>query len=156
MHVRRQTKVGKLKDNIEIVGIAAVVLSLVFVAYEIRQNNELMAAEARQVRTSMVIDSWRFSAEHGDLAELRGRERNGEEISDVERQRVDAYVMSVYVMLDWTFQELSANSPEMNQVREVQSNNFANRSEYRRVWEDRKNSFRPEFVQWMEENVVNH
>jgi len=148
--------VGKLKDNIEIVGIAAVVLSLVFVAYEIRQNNELMAAEARQVRTSMVIDSWRFSAEHGDLAELRGRERNGEEISDAERQRVDAYVMSVYVMLDWTLQELSANSPEMNQVREVQSNNFANRSEYRRVWEDRKNAFRPEFVQWMEENVVNH
>ena len=147
---------GKLKDNIEVVGIAAVVLSLVFVAYEIRQNNELMAADARQVRTSMVIDSWRFGAENGDLAELRGRERSGEELTDVERERVDMLVMAVYVSLDWQFRELSANSPEMNQVREVQRYNFANKSEYPRVWEDRKNSFRPEFVQWMEENVVNH
>ena len=46
---------GKFKDNVEIVGIAAVVISLGFVAYEIRQNNELMAAEARQVRTGMVL-----------------------------------------------------------------------------------------------------
>ena len=145
---------GKLKDNVEIVGIAAVVLSLGFVAYEIRQNNELMAAEARQVRTSMVVDAWRFFAEHGDLAEIRVRDNNGEEITEVERNRIDNYVMSVYVLLDWTFQELSENSPEMNQVREVQRYNFANNLGYRRVWEARKNAFRPEFVQWMDENVA--
>jgi hypothetical protein len=148
--------VGKLKDNIELVGIAAVVLSLVFVAYEIRQNNELMAADARQVRTSMVIDSWRFGAENGELAEIRVRERSGEELTDVERERVDALVMAIFVGLDWQFKELTANSPEMNQVREVQRYNFANKAEYRRVWADRKNSFRAEFVQWMDENVVNH
>ena len=147
---------GKLKDNIELVGIAAVVLSLVFVAYEIRQNNELMAADARQVRTSMVIDSWRFGAENGELAEIRVRERSGEELTDAERERVDALVMAIFVGLDWQFKELTANSPEMNQVREVQRYNFANKAEYRRVWADRKNSFRAEFVQWMDENVVNH
>ena len=147
---------GKFKDNIEIVGIAAVVMSLGFVAYEIRQNNELMAADARQVRTSMVIDSWRFGAENGDLAELRGRDRNGEELTDVERERVDALVMAVFVSLDWQFRELSPNSPEMKQVRAVQRYNFANKSEYTRVWKDRKNSFRPEFVQWMDENVFNY
>ena len=145
---------GRFKDNIEIVGIAAVVISLGFVAYEIRQNNELMAAEARQVRTSMVVDSWRFMSENGDLAEIRGKDKSGEEITDVERSRIDNYVMSVYVLLDWTFQELSENSPEMNQVREVQRFNFANNPGYSRVWEARKNSFRPEFVQWMDDNVV--
>ncbi len=147
---------GKLKDNVEIVGIAAVVISLGFVAYEIRQNNELMAAEARQVRTGMVADAWRFSAEHGDLADIRDRENKGEEITDVERNRIDSHVMSVYVILDWTFQELSEDSPEMKQVREVQRHNFANHAVYRRVWNTRKNSFRPEFVRWMDENVANH
>ncbi len=144
---------GKTMTLVANVGVIGGILLL---AYELRQNNELMEAEARQVRTSMVVDSWRFAAEHGDLAELRGRERNGEEMTDVERQRVDAFVMSVYVLIDWTFQELPENSPVMNQVREVQRYNFANKSEYRRVWEARKNSFRPEFVQWMEENVANH
>ena len=149
----KRIDLGKTMTMVANVGVIGGILML---AYELRQNNELIAAEARQVRTSMVIDSWRFAAENGDLAELRGREKNGEEMTDVERQRVDAHVMSVFVMLDWTFQELSANSPEMNQVREVQRYNFANKSEYRRVWKVRKNSFRPEFVQWMEENVANH
>jgi hypothetical protein len=153
--MRRQAKVGTFKDHIEIVGIAAVVISLGFVAYEIRQNNELAAAEARQVRTSMVVDAWRFTAENSEFAEIRVRDNNGEEISDAERIRIDSHVMSIYVMLDWTFQELSEDSPEMKQVREVQRHNFATHSGYRRVWEARKNSFRPEFVQWMEENVVN-
>jgi hypothetical protein len=142
-------KTMALVANIGVIG------GILLLAYELRQNNELMAAEARQVRTGMVIDAWRFNAENGDIAEIRVRERNGEEISEAGRLRVDAYVMSVYVLLDWTFQELPASSPEMNQVRKVQSYNFANYSEYRRVWEARKNSFRPEFVQWMDENVAN-
>ena len=147
---------GRLNENVEIVGIAAVVISLGFVAYEIRQNNELMAAEARQVRTGMVVDAWRFSAENGDIAEIGVRDSNGEEISEVERIRIESHVMSVFVLLNWTHQELSETSPEMNQVRTVQRFNFANNPRYRRVWEARKNSFRPEFVQWMDENVANH
>lgn len=148
----KRIDVGKTMTLVANIGVIGGILLL---AYELRQNNELMAAEARQIRTSMVIDAWRFSAENSDLAEIRVRERNGEEVSDADWQRIDSYVMSVFVMLDWTLLELSANSPEMNQVREVQSYNFANRSEYRKVWEVRKNSFRPEFVQWMEANVVN-
>jgi len=148
----KRIDLGKTMTLVANVGVIGGILML---AYELRQNNELMEAQARQVRTSMVIDAWRVGAENGDLAELRGRERNGEELTDVELQRVDAYVMSVFVMLDWTFQELSADSPEMNQVREVQRYSFANKSEFRRVWEARKKSFRPGFVQWMEENVVN-
>lgn len=144
----------KLKDYIEIIGIAAVVFSLGFVAYEIRQNNDLMAADARQVRTSIVIDAWRFAAENGDLAELRVRERNGEELTRAERERVDALVMAVLVSLDWQFGEMSKDSPELHQVLENQRYNFAKKSEYRRVWKDRKNAFRPEFVQWIDENVV--
>jgi len=149
----KRIDLGKTMTLVANIGVIGGILLL---AYELRQNNELMAAEARQIRTSMVIEAWRFSAEHGELAELRGRGRSGEEIEDVERERIDAYVMSVFVMLDWTFQELSADSPEMNQVREVQRYNFENKSEYRRVWQARKNAFRPEFVQWMDENVANH
>jgi hypothetical protein len=148
----KRIDLGKTMTLVANVGVIGGILLL---AYELRQNNELMGAQARQVRTSMVIDLWKVAAENGELAELRGRERNGEELTDVELQRVDAYVMSVFVMIDWVFQELSANSPEMNQIRAVQRYSFANKSEYRRVWEDRKTSFRPEFVQWYEENVVN-
>jgi hypothetical protein len=69
--------------------------------------------------------------------------------------RIDASAMAVFVMLEWTFQELGENSPEVNQVRAVQRYNWENKSEYPRAWDERKNSFSPAFVQWMEEKVVN-
>ena len=148
----KRIELGKtmtLVANISVIG------GILLLAFELRQNNELRVAEARQLRMGMAVDAWRFTAEQGDLAELKDRLRNGEEITEEERQRIDAHLMSIFVFLDWTFQEMSADSPELNQVREVQRDNLANRVGYRRVWEARKNSFSPEFVQWMEKNVTN-
>ena len=142
-------KIGTLIANIGVIG------GLLLLTYEVRQNNELMAADARLNRVNMVVDAWRVTAENGELADIRIRDNNGEDITDAERHRIDSHVMSVYVVLDWTFQELSENSAEMNQVREVQRYNFATHAGYRRVWEARKSSFRPDFVRWMEDNVVN-
>ena len=36
-----------LRNSIEIVGITAVVISLVLVAYELRQNNDTLEAQSR-------------------------------------------------------------------------------------------------------------
>lgn len=127
---------------------------ILLLAFELQQNNELLAAEARFNRVTMVVDAWRFRAEHSELYELRERANNNEVLSRAEQMRVDASVMAVFVMLDWTFRELSKDSPELNQVREVQKYNFANEATYNKVWEARKNSFDPTFVQWMEENVI--
>ena len=128
---------------------------LLLLAFELRQNNELMEADARMNRTAMSVDAWRFFAENGDLVELRERENSGEELSNAEIRRVNSAVMSVFVIVAWTFAELSEESSDLRQVREVQRHNFANSPEYRRVWETRKSTFDPAFVHWMEENVVN-
>ncbi len=133
----------------------AVLGGLLLLAFEFRQNNELMEAEARMHRTAMSVDAWRFFAENGDLVELREREKSGEELSSVETRRVDSSIMSIFVIVAWTFAELSEESSDLRQVREVQRYNFANSPEFRRVWEARKTTFDPAFVQWMEKNVVN-
>jgi len=134
------------------IGVLGGILLLVF---ELQQNNELMAAEARFNRLTMAVDAWRFRAEHGELYELRERANQDEVLSRSEQMRVDASVMAVFVMLDWTFRELSKDSPELTQVREVQKYNFAIEASYQKVWDARKNSFDPAFVQWMDKNAVN-
>ena len=106
-------------------------------------------------RTAMSVDAWRFFAENGDLIELRERERSGEELSSVETRRIDSSIMSIFVIVAWTFSELSEGSSDLRQVREVQRYIFSNSPEYRRVWEARKTTFDPAFVQWMEKNFVN-
>ena len=148
----KKIDVGQIVTLIANVGVIGGILML---AYELQQNNELKEAEARQARTSMVIDSWNYTAEHGDLYELKVRGRNGDELSEAEISRIDASIMAVFVMIEWTFRELGENSPEVNQMRAVQRYNWENKSEYPRVWGARKSSFDPAFVQWMEENVIN-
>lgn len=101
-----------------------VIAGILLLAFELRQNNDLMEADARQARTAMVVDAWRFTAINGDLTELRERERNGEDLTGDETRRIDAAVMSVYVLVEWTFDELGADSEQMRQVREVQRHNF--------------------------------
>ena len=143
---------GQVMTFVANVGVLGGILLL---AYELRQNNELMEADARLNRVAMSVNAWRSTAENGDLTELREREKSGKELSNTERRRVDAAVMSIFVIVAWTFAELSEKSLAVNQVREVQRYNFANFPEYRRVWEARKSTFDPTFVQWMDENVVN-
>jgi hypothetical protein len=143
---------GQVMTFITNVGVLG---GLLLLAFELRQNNELMEAEARMHRTAMSVDAWRFFAENGDLVELREREKSGEELSSVETRRIDGSIMSIFVIVAWTFAELSEESSDLRQVREVQRYNFANSPEYRRVWEARKTTFDPAFVQWMEKNVVN-
>ena len=145
----------RLGEALSILANVGVFGGILLLVYELRQNNDLMAAEARFNRLTMAVDSWRYNAGNADLAELRAKARNREVLSDAERWRVDGSIMAIFVMLDWTFRELSKDSPEMNQVREVQQYNFANEASYGKVWQARKNSFDPAFVQWMEKNVIN-
>ena len=102
---------GQVMTFIANVGVLGGILLL---AYELRQNNELMEADARLNRVVMSIDAWRSTAENVDLAELREREKSGEELSNGERRRVDASVMSILVIVDWTFAELPEESLGLN------------------------------------------
>lgn len=142
------------KETAEVLGVVGIIAGIVFLGYELRQNNELMAAEARFNRLSAVSDAWRFAAEHGDLTELRARADAGETLSVAEERRVGSSIMAVFVLIEWTFRELGEDSTELNQVREVQQYNFSNYPTYGQVWGERKQSFDPAFVQWLEENVV--
>ena len=142
---------GQVASFIANIGVIGGILLL---AYELRQNNDLMEAEARLNRTVIAIDTWRFIAENADLAELREKERQGKELSLAETRRIDATIMAILVALEWTFSERPEGSSERDQVIAVQRYNFANYPEFGRVWQERKTAFNPSFVQWMDENVV--
>lgn len=142
---------GQVASVIANIGVIGGILLL---AYELRQNNDLMEAEARFNRTAMAIDTWRFIAENPDLVELREKERQGEELSAADTRRVDATIMAIFVALEWTFVERPEGSSERDQVVEVQRHNFANYPEFERVWQERKAAFNPSFVQWIDESVL--
>lgn len=64
------------KDSAELVGIAAIVLGLVLVAYELRQNTQMMRAQTRDALTEkqMMFSGWIGTSEYAADVLLRGTE----------------------------------------------------------------------------------
>ena len=87
---------------VEVVGVIAVVLSLLFVAFEIQQNTAQMRAEAAY---SVHQDVQRLNEaiyQDGDLADLITRaEQSFESLDLIERQRATAYSFSQLNLADF-------------------------------------------------------
>ena len=82
----------QLKDVLEAIGITAIVVSLLFVALEIRTNTESnnIAIEQNYASNWLAINT--AVAENGDLAELVAKANAGEELNRGEAQQYKSYV----------------------------------------------------------------
>ena len=82
----------QLKDVLEAIGITAIVVSLLFVALEIRTNTESnnIAIEQNYASNWLAINT--AVAENGDLAELVAKANAGEELNRREARQYRAYV----------------------------------------------------------------
>ena len=76
----------KLKQNLEIVGGVAVILSLLIVAYEIRQNTTALQATAMQESTSILREQVMVLATDPDLGRLMASKYD--DLSPDEQRRV--------------------------------------------------------------------
>jgi hypothetical protein len=131
----------------------AVLIGIVFVALELRQNNELMAAEARFNRTTVSRDAWQSMAENGDYADILVRARKGETLSDTDEFRATASMMRYLVNMDWIYRELPPESPERKYVKK--SMRIANTNPlFKRVWADKKDYFSTSFVDWVDAEIL--
>jgi hypothetical protein len=135
----------------EILSSVGVIASLVYLAIQLRQNNELMSAEARQSRTESSESAFRAMAENADLAEIFVKARQGQKLSAVEGQRFMAYWMALLVNLQATFRELRPEELEsvLNRYRTYQ----AALPELNAVWSQVRTNLVPAFVELMDTNV---
>jgi hypothetical protein len=61
------------KDVAEMVGIAAIVVSLILVAYELRQNTAVSTAQAVSDLNTAIDGAYRARAQNSELDELVGK-----------------------------------------------------------------------------------
>ena len=138
-----------LGQSITILANLGVIAGIVFLGIELRQNNELMEAEARFNRVSIATRTSTIMAENPDLADLFVRANNNEELTAGEESRLRNFSYRVYTNMEWTFRETPEDVPLITWQRIVAT------PFYRKYWELRKTEFDPAFVQFMDENIVN-
>jgi len=150
-----------LGEIISIVANLGVIASIGFLAFQLEQNNRLLRAQAsfnllenRARVRDIVVDG-------SEAAEFWTRVNSRTPLSAADEFRLIAFVQRI--LLNWQFeygQYVDGNLSESElpieaYVAAFEGQGFARILIFQEVWESFKDELRPEFIQWMEENVVN-
>ena len=143
------------KETAEVIGVLGIIGGIVFLGFELRQNNELMklqAASELEARRYSTVDVVLNNPEYFDLLM-----KDEAELSEAERVRLT--LLGIRIILNW---ESLYESVLRGEVGEDYARRAA-RAVYWRptlnygadlAWETYKDRASPGFITWMEENVI--
>lgn len=129
------------------IGVLAGILLL---AYELRQNNDFMGAEARYNRLIINTENYGRMAENREFADLWLKVSDNEQLSRSEQIQIDSFLVKAFLVREWSFKEL----PESELPIERWQRNHREVERYKIVWERERPNFDPGFVHFMEQKVI--
>ena len=144
----------------EVVGGLAVVFSLVYVAFQVRQNSRLIDQNSRQLEASMYYASgegfnrwWSLLIQDPEVAALWRRGLDGDSLTPEEALRFRSMAMMLFTTLENNFHQLQLGSHNRNTLEISRSSwtRLLNSPGGRAWWErEARRSFTPPFVDAVE------
>ena len=141
---------------IQIVANIGVIAGIVFLGFELRQNNQFLGAEARynllqnrQAVHLMVIQD-------DNVADLLVKARSTEELTTTETEQLSWYYILLLASFDYDYHQFrdglvdEAVVPTRQWIRA-----FREDHRFYSFWQDTKQDYTPDFVEWMDKNIVN-
>jgi len=145
-------------DVIQLVGVLAnigVIAGIGFLAYEIRQNSELMEVQVRATQLDQRRSLGDLLFSQPDVLDLLLKEPSDLEPS--ERERIKLLGMQFFVTSEWNYFEAVRSGQDMEQVirrtRSVVNRDTLNYGALI-AWPTYRETAEPEFVRWFEEDVL--
>jgi len=156
----------KLNKWLTLTANLAVVAGIVFLAFELRQNNELLKAEIRTIRHNVRAADYLLPVEHEQYANALIKKRHGDSLTEYERLILNRTIAATlynyqYVFTEYRLGRIEENSLPLDDWRAGLDGETSSDPGYwpdlREYWEIRKNlDYDPAFVKWMDENIVGH
>ena len=146
-------KLKKLNAWMTLAANLGVIAGIVFLAFEIRQNNELLAVEARAVGEENRMRDELLILENADLRDVLIRANRGEELTAEELLLLRVFQSTVMNGWQATWLEYEAGLIDIDGYTDRWRNLFWF-NEYSGRWEETKHRYRADFELWMDENVV--
>lgn len=126
---------------------------------EVQQNNELLDSQTRQNRSSGAreLNAAIYNAETG-LSEVITKAKSGAELTEAEAFRVDRYLVTVILSWEYWYQNFSDGIINEEELRyggwsDLYYGVLPERMAA--IWARTRVASNPQFVEFMEENVVN-
>ena len=148
----------------EITAAVAIVVSLIYVARQLGQNNELLQAQARQNRFDLRARDFLLPVNDQALADTLVRCNNGETLTDHDDLILGRY--AAFILRGW---EQVYIESQRGLIEESSLPAAGWRTQYlgertliagywprlSDTWEANRDVFNSDFVRWFEENVIN-
>ena len=147
-----------LGQKISILANFGVIAGILFLAIELRQNNEHLAAQSSFAQFS--IERERRSREMNNpdgFTELIVKSKSDTPLTDAENIRIRAMLNDYLDSWRWQFREFQAGRlPSLYIDLELWRDIYAANSRLRDQFERDRVELGPEFVQFMEDEIINH
>ena len=154
-----------LGQTVSILANIGVIAGIVFLGYELQQNNKLLAAQARSERVALRQADNALPLENPDLTQALVKSANDESLTAYETVLVSRYMDLVLINFQPAVRELERGLiDEASVPADLWSRSFGNsddgwnivngRPSMREFWEANRSGYDEDFVSWMEQNVV--
>ena len=146
-----------LGQTVTILANVGIIAGIVFLGIELQQNNALLGAEARATRAQVRMDGTDLAISSPELMGAFAREQSGEPLSELDQMYLNMAANGVFVRWEYVYGEFREGLIEEDSV-PVENWRYVFNADPTMVrqWEEiGRFSFHPDFVQWMDENVVN-
>jgi len=145
------------KETAEIVGVIAIVLSLVLVAYELRQNTLMMRAQINQSRTEVAVSEQQATYNSDYIPDIIVKLDSGEPLTAQEMLRYGTYLRAFLRNQDnayWQFRQglLDENIPRS--IRYGVRNVIGGRQISIDVWDGQKSTYTDEFAKFVDDAIA--
>jgi len=149
-----------LSETVSILANIGVIAGIIFLAFELRQNNSLLSAQARyslrQYRSD-IADT--IMTPH--VLEATHKYSSGENVSPAQRSAALMTALKVIELWEWQHGEYVAGTLQLGKL-PLESWRVWFRGEgespvpIREIWETRRSVMNPVFVQFFAKNVIDH
>ncbi len=143
----------KLNSWLAVLANLGVLIGIFFLAIELRQNNELMEAEARFNRVSASKEAYNIRSTNGELAEIHVKVNKSQPLTDVELYRFESSHMRFLINMEWIFREMPEDSTDRKYAERRLASALSNNLR-RSIYLKRIDDFDPDFVSWIEDNIL--
>jgi hypothetical protein len=141
----------------EFVSAVVIVATLIYLAMQIRQNSEQLAAQSRYNNYKGRSDLTLVVALNDELLEIWFKSINDDQLSPTEQMRFNFFTRSVFTFWEYEFHEYEAgrlNNEEFNPAGKRRV--FERNTEiWDRGWTQYKTTAPRRFVEFVDENIVN-
>ena len=138
-------EIDKLNRWLMLAANIGVIAGILFLAVELQQNNELMAAQDRYNRYEVATRPFNFLIGDESINNIYFKALASDQLTTSEMNRYRPFASLMIVGWEWSYKELPAEElPVERWVRNFESENFIY------VWNFLKGEFDPEFVAFFE------